>query len=117
MKYLKTYEEVNIDKPQVGDYVIIDYYHESINANLKKFIENSIGKIVSERISVDQSSGRSKKKTQITKLFEIRFWNIPPSLKLYFEDKKRIILTDMVKYWSKDKKELETMLKTKNYDL
>ena len=117
MKYIKTYEEVNIDKPQVGDYVIIDYYRETMNINLKKFIENSIGKIISKRISVDQSRGRSKKKTRITDLFEIRFWYIPPSLKLYFDDKKRIILADEVKYWSKDKKELQTILQAKNYNL
>jgi len=113
MKHLKTYEDININKPQVGDYVIIDYYYETMNINLKKFVNSSIGKIISERIYVEPIT----QKIQKGELYEIRFWNIPPRLKMYFENKTRIIATDAIIHWSKNKKELEAILQAKNYNL
>ena len=45
MKYIKEFERININKPKVGDYVILHYPH-SIVEDFNNFCSKNIGKIV-----------------------------------------------------------------------
>ena len=103
MKYIKTFESINKDKPEVGDYVIcdstIDDYVicDSTNfVSLRELVQNSIGKI-----------------TIIKSVF---FWD-----EFYIEYGDLIgdimFVEEEILFWSKNKEELELILTTKKYNL
>lgn len=122
MKYIKTYEELNINKPEVGDYLIAKT--DSIFDNNKKwknqndinylnFIKSSIGYIF---------------KTPDYYSYLVKYENIPDDIKKYFHYSdysqgikvgNSILINDDedIEYWSKNKEELENILTSKKYNL
>jgi len=120
----KLYESVNKGEPEVNDYVICGpnhYLFDPANPAFKKFITNSIGLIWKH----------PSKNIYIVKYFDIpeSFGNdsayIPSNAFFQYSDYSKGLkignslqfeLKDII-YWSKNKEELEKVLKIRNYRL
>lgn len=108
MKYIKKYEQLKKNNPQVGDYVICeDRGDSSATDNLLNFIENNIGQIV------------DYKEYYGVIPYEVQYIDRPESLKKYFhdDDKVRRYSLSEIKFWSKNKIDLEIILSAKKYNL
>lgn len=88
-----------LDYPQIGDYVICkeDWYDK-----LNEYLSENIGKIIGY--------------SETLKVFYVKFDEMSHTLNtLYFNtDNERGFFQKDILYWSKDKAELEAMLKSKN---
>ena len=82
MKHIKLFEELNIEEPKVGDYIIISE------------LQDRIGQITNDFTHSLQTSYETK--------FGNSIW--------------RINRTD-IKYWSKNKEELESILVENKYNI
>ena len=106
MKYLKKYEDTNINKPKVGDYVLCEEkYTENVTEIYQyflNFISNNVGVI--KFIRNDD--------------FYVVYNNVPQEVTKFFRDENaRRMETYEVKYWSDNKKELEAILASKKYNI
>ena len=111
MKYLKRFEDINIDEPKVGDYVITfdncDYgskYNDYLD-----FVNNSIGKLYTI-------------KNEYSDNYRVIFYNVPESIVQWFttnhyDEKYLVVDREEILYWSKNKEELEHILAAKKYNL
>lgn len=109
MKYLKTFEEINIGEPEVGDYVICKEDNEDRSDDkARDFTIRNIGKIV--RISPN-----------LKYKYDVSYENIPIKLYQFFNDinkeKCRPIRYDEIIYWSKNKEELIPFISSNKYNL
>ena len=109
MKYLKTYETLNESlDPEIGDYVICK--EEGAFNSIFDFTSNNIGKFV-EFEEVDYSHAH----------YIIAYENVPKKIADYFINgsinRGRRMYRHEIKYWSKDKKELEIILTANKYNL
>lgn len=84
------FEEINKDTPEVWDYVILDVL--SNDENLAYLLKNSIGQII------DIDSG-----------------DYPYRIRL--NDELEYFQRDEIKYWSKNKEDLEVLLSQQKYNL
>ena len=109
MKYIKTYEEIQIE-PQIGDYVIALDYQES---DLNVFLNNSIGKIIS-RYSI--ANGKIDKHGND---YLISYENIPGNILVYFHwyNDTRPFLRCEIQHFSHNKEDLETFIIANKYNL
>ena len=98
MIYLKTYEELNIDEPKVGDWVIC-YATFNIDDELKKFLSTAIGKIR----DINQRNNYC---------YNVYFEDMPKNL----ENPIDFELIE-IKYWSENKEDLEYIIAAKIYNL
>lgn len=109
MKYIKTYEEININEPEVGDYVICkENNSDRSDDKAASFTSNRIGKIV--RISLTN-----------TYKYDISYTDIPINLHQFFNtirgEECRPMKGDEIIYWSKDKDELIPFISSNKYNL
>ena len=108
MKYLKFYEELNIDKPEIGDYVLCFDIEEDddLDKALNDFTSSNIGII----INID---------TTKPILYSIRYEKIPKDIMVYFDkpNSSRVCFEREIIHWSKNKEELETILTAKKHNL
>ena len=118
MKYIKQYESITDDKqiiPTVGDYVICEEQTSS-DKELKEFINNTIGKC---------DGVKGKKTEDFLTLYAVKYDDIPywqKSCNNFTYDIKgkyytRNFYRREIKHISKDRKELETILAAKKYNL
>jgi len=105
----KLYESINKGKLKIGDYVICDDKSDVPEHSIE-FIKNNIGKYV-------------KFITNSVYSYIIEYENIPNECKSEFEENmfndincRRMELKE-IKYWSKDKKELEEVLAANKYNI
>jgi len=111
MKYIKTYENLKEDV-KIGDYVLCSEYKDPgykdiLDVNdIETFIENNIGKIIElDRGSFD---------------YIVKYTNIPKELKLEFSflnNSARGMYKEEIDYVSKNKKDLESILLSKKYNI
>jgi len=108
----KIFEKLNIGKPRVGDYVIIQTNHK--DPRLINFFENTITKIVGTKDLFG------------TLHYIVYFDNIPEELSEIFDSpfRSKIWRTEHhhftienIKYWSKNKEDLEYILAANKYNL
>ena len=98
----KTYESINEDEPELGDYVICKESHEH-EIVVQNFLSQNIGKIV------EMNKGYK---------YIVKYKNIPNDTKKYFiYQGTRGMDRNEIKYWSKDKEELESILNANKYNL
>lgn len=99
MKYIKEFEKINSNKPQVGDYVICsgEYYVMCAGKYNNKDIENSI-------------------KNNIGTLKVIDDWRYVIKYKNHWYDEYLCTLDDIL-YWSKDKEELGQILTANKFNI
>lgn len=98
MKYLKTYEDINIDEPEVGDYVIV----KSWSDKLSNFLNNNFGQIVrfiGSDVSIEYDENLLKKAN------------------IEFPNNQIILYRTQIKYWAKTKEELKLFLLANKYNL
>jgi len=110
MNIKKFNESLNDGEIEIGDYVICDDSLLNSNNNFKKindFISSSIGKYVEYEINISEKCP-----------YTIKYYNIPQELNDYFyiEGRIRMKFSD-IKYWSKDKKELEIILNSNKFNI
>lgn len=123
MKYIRTYEKLNIDLPKVGDYVYC--YEDAVPVDSEdledynkflSFLSNNIGKCV------DDSND-----------FLIQYYNVPLDLSGYFEFgirfaqfngyilekfiNCRAMCLEEIEYFSSNKEDCEVYLNAKKYNL
>lgn len=120
MKYLKTFEDLQ-NKPEVGDYVIINVSPSADN-NVREYIDNTIGVI-----HTIQDDRVDMWNNVITGNIIVKYINVPNEIRSWFHyegtRKKygrkyfRSFDTQQIYAFSKSKEELELMLQTKNYNL
>ena len=106
MKYLKKYEDTNINKPKVGDYVLCEEkYTENVTVQYQdvlNFISNNVGVIKFIRNND----------------FYVAYNNVPQELTRFFRDENsRRMENSEIKYWSDNKEELEAILASKKYNI
>ena len=114
----KMFEKISMP-PKIGDYVIInDELYKNGNLEFYNFIKSNIGKVIDTKISNGNSlTGFSKEEIML-----ILFENIPDELSYYkknffYKDNTRACSVSSLKYWSENKKELETLLASEKYNL
>jgi hypothetical protein len=90
----------NNKEPQVGDYVVCD---DKNDGELNKFIINNIGEIT--------ELNWNKKDDYFEKYFLIKYNNIPNNLNTYFFSNQRFFSKNDIKFYSKNKKNVEVYLK------
>ena len=113
MKYLKTFENVN--EPQIGDYVAVEeefYASSDATDQLFDFTSTHIGKIVTYK--PNHFKGEN--------VFCVKYENVPEKLQYAFEDVNlqkmcRNMLLVEIKFWSKNKEDVEEYLASKKYNL
>jgi hypothetical protein len=113
MKYIKSFEIVNQDKPKIGDYAIINI--PEIDADGpnkgKHFINNNVGKII-------KTTGYDNK-------FLIKYninFNTCGFTKAHFQfledpNGQRYINKEYITHWSDNKEELENILNSNKFNL
>jgi len=117
MRYIKNYEKLNIKKPKVGDYVLLNIkkkYNNDIYNLCSDYENNHIGIV----IDVHKDG------------YNIKYYNVPDNIKKalfhtinisyydpddYYYDIN--ISIDDIGYWSKNKKELEMILATNKFNI
>lgn len=104
MKYLKEFDRLYSNYPDVGDYVIINT--TSKGAELKEFINNNIG--------VATSVGANT--------LRVSYENIPDSIIMHFhrDDEGRLFSVEMIEDivdFAKTKEDLEIILNANKYNL
>lgn len=110
MKYIKTFE--NIDKPEIGDYVICDV-EKGMFPDLYEFLKLHIGKVINIVESNEPYHVR----------FDVNREYIDKSISSYhkriYKGKKLTIAfnRDEVKTFAKTKKELEIKINADKYNL
>lgn len=108
MKYIKTFENHKEEwrpKLEIGDYVVLN--PDTFDNNFNNFIKNKIGTVISMYIENSQTAVR------------VKYDNVPLEFKyMFLRDSDEIIFTlNNVKYFSKNKKDLEYILSEDKYNL
>ena len=120
----KIFEELNEDKPKVGDYVMVDSkYYQDIEyqftfqmndvSNLTNFLNNSIGYIF--------------KNPNKSSFYLIKYDNIPKDIErfFYYTDYSEgmkignslFVSINKIKYWSKNKKDLQHFIDANKFNM
>ena len=120
MKYIKTYETVIEpefgDEPEVGDYVICEEFSVLGDFNdLIDYINSHIGKFIKYTEASDGAN-------QHDYPYLIEYENVPEAFISNFRnglegETCRAMRLSEIKYWSKNKENLEPLLKANNYNL
>jgi hypothetical protein len=115
MKYIRLFEEVNIGKPEIGDWIICKSFtrktplqiFDDKDAQLNQFLSTNIGKIVSADSVKTNPPGWD---------YEIFYEDAPDWLiDTFFHPIG--ISKEEISYWSKDKEELEYIISANKYNL
>ena len=121
MKYLKRFEDINNEEPEVGDYVIVyDTFTYTTNMiEWREFMNTHVGKLINKRDSGAHNSKRM--------FYDVEYENIPENIKkIIFKYKfdpqtnkatEKGFTIDEIVYWSKNKEELELKLAANKYNL
>lgn len=96
----KLFENINEDEPEVGDYVLCEEDEDTTF----DFTKNKIGKYCMNSEDIDYP-------------YYIEYDNIPDNLQIFFTDNCRLMMKNEIKYWSKDKNELEAILSTNKFNI
>lgn len=113
MKHIKSYENINDDNPQIGDYVICEEQNAMINySKLNNFFKNNPGKI---KNITDHDINN----------YVIEFYNVPKDLYISYFDivqgEENLYTRPMSRneliVFSKNIKDLEFKLSAKKYNL
>jgi hypothetical protein len=118
MRYIKHFEFLS-RLPKVGDFVIVYYYnvgHDDDLDGLKTFLDNNVGEIVEIG---------DNKYDKYDKYMDVSYKNVPENIRYFFyydsDDENteymKIISKDNINKLSEDRKELETYLMSKKYNL
>jgi len=105
----KIFENVNENEPEVGDYVIASSNDFLIDLN--EFTKNRIGRLynIFKPLYVDDLS------------YTVIYDNIPKELDCYtfkvYDEEAISLDKEDIKYWSKDKEDLEKILMTNKFNL
>jgi nitrogen regulatory protein PII-like uncharacterized protein len=102
MKHIKKYKH----KPEIGDYVLCSENDKS-NDDLNIFIDNNIGKIINI-ISATKNT---------MEYYYVVYNKVPANIDGIFVNDGRNMWLSEIKYWSKDKEELEAILQVNKYNL
>jgi len=102
MKYIKTFENYNIGVPEVGDWVICNPIFSSSVDGLVDFIKSNIGKIIEYVTETDD----------VIEHYKVEYNN-------YIKDRgfTRAIVIEEIKYWSKNKEELEVISQANKFNI
>lgn len=100
-------------KPQVGDYVICEEKSYTTDLTVVSFIKSNIGQLI--EINSDK---------EVDYPYVVKYENVTDEIYAYFGggsdniyDKCRGMSETEIKYWAKNKKELEHILRAKKYNL
>jgi len=113
MKYIRTFENINENKPQIGNYVILKNF-SPVFRELRSFLENNIGEIISiiTMNKIDE--------------IEVEYNNVPENLQSHFISTdaqnrgiKNIRKTSIsaVIHHSKNKEELEQIILNNKFNI
>lgn len=105
MKHVKTYEELNIGKPEIGDYVICQDLEYEEEDGERDFLLNIVGKI--ENIKKDPNHGL---------LYSVDLGESKEALVIWGDTIQDFNIKE-IKYWSKDRDDLETIVQANKYNL
>jgi len=105
MKYIKTFE--NLNEPQFGDYVFCE---EIALYQICDFTSKNVGRIV------DIEDNKNNIFCYI-----VAYYDVPDNIKLYFDIRYEYLCRDMsikeIKFWSKNKEDVELYIAEKKYNL
>ena len=102
MKYIKTYEDVNIGKPESGDYVICK---DSTDREISKFTKNAVGKMIKYDSEEEPFC------------YWIKYDKVPYDVAHKFTSNMRNFSREEIMHWSPDKEELEAILNSNKYNI
>lgn len=112
MKYLRTYEQINKEEPQIGDYVLCD----------ESFFSEPIASIVNDNIG--QYVAKSNDNFFIVFYEDLKDLNIKHAGYMTAKDENgnyhesvALMAKWEVKYWSPNRDELEIFISSKKYNL
>jgi len=98
----KLFETINVGKPEIGDFVICN--EDDSTSEVTYFTSNNIGKYIKYNYDIEYH-------------YAIYYEDTPKDLGVYFSNGERNMTLDEIKYWSKNKEELEYIIKTNKFNL
>lgn len=121
MKYIKKFETINDDKPQIDDYVICDVSEEYSSTDKLFFTTIEAIEFISKNIGYIWKIPNQNK-------YLVKYFNIPENLQKFIfhysdyskglkEGNSIRVDIENIKFWSKNKEELIPLLKANNYNL
>ena len=105
----KIYEEINLNEPEVGDYIIAE--SNDFLTDINEFTKNRIGILynIFKPLYADDLS------------YTIIYDNIPKELDFYvfkvYDDEAISMNREDIKYWSKNKEDLEKILIANKFNI
>ena len=125
MKYIKQYEELNLDEPEIGDYVVaLD--NDEDNTELNYFTSNNVGQISGIEYVEEPRSRQIYDEPKMVPMYVIRFDNITDDIKRFFNwhitdtniktDRRGFYISEIL-YHSKNKEAVITYIKASKYYL
>jgi len=109
----KIYEKLNVNEPEVGDYVICYNYETDDVLFRDKFTSNNIGKLM-EIQNLNHYN-------EIEYSYMVKYDFLPDELDwLNFKDLGKYVLSfykNDIKYWSKNREDLEMILQTNKFNI
>jgi len=118
MKYLKTFEELNIGNPKVGDYVLMKSKNHP--NSIASFIDNSIGQLkkIDSYKGINRGGVYYGNDDEVTTYgYTVEYENIPYKIKYFFTESTRIFDDTQLVGFSKNKEDIEVLLNAKKYNL
>jgi len=111
MKVIKFYESIDKDEPLIGDYVICEI---NINTPVYNYINSHVSKLI-----------KIYTYANIQEFYVIQYDEVPDNIRNQFikihKNEKFVYTYETgrtgIKYWSKDKKKLELILKTDKFNI
>ena len=107
MRHLKLYEELNIDEPERGDYVIAECTKNVSNKKMIDFVNNTIGILINAEY--DHLIGTFE--------YTVKYDDIPEEISEYYFSISGTKCFYELKYWSKSKEELMSIIAARKYNL
>ena len=106
MKYIKLFEELNIDEPKVGDWAIceaVSMSQYSVPLGIKNFLSITIGRIKNKNKRTDYNYG-------------VYFENMPKDVEDGWGNPAAFMRNE-IKFWSENKEDLEYIIQANKYNL
>jgi hypothetical protein len=112
------FESINQGEPEVGDYAIC-HSHMEFFTEVNDFTETNIGELIKIDSQVDKY--KYEYDDNIDVIYMVKYENVPRTLDfLVFKEyggDSLVMYREDIKYWSKNKEELEKVIESEKYNL
>ena len=114
--YIKTYETHDANKPEIGDWAIV-HVSPNMDDELDVFLKKNIGKIVNIGNEIESTNIQNSWWSP-SEYYVLNYdTEIPKEIDIWFHNNNISFYTNEIKYWSKNKEDLEAIITADKYNL